>query len=177
MSVTAASVAASSIIQAGQVNLLYGQMLLKDIPAADAARQPKGYNTNHPVWIFGHLALYPDKGMLPLMGRDDLVKPTPNGWAELFGAKSECRDDAKGDIYPSLDTVANHFLTRTEVLYKALAETSDDVLAGPLPPDHFFKDRMNSVGGVITFMACCHTMSHFGQLSAWRRIMGLGPCM
>lgn len=152
----------------------YAELVAKDIPAEQFARIPQGVNTNHPAWIFGHLSLYPDK-VLSLIERDDLASPRDD-FESLFNAKSECRDDPDGSIYPPKDEITSHFFARTDAVCAALAEADDETLAKPntVGPD---PQTLNTVGAFANFLMTSHAMLHLGQVSAWRRMMGLGPCM
>jgi len=167
---------ADLIVPPARLTLGYGQELVKDVKPDHFARKPEGVDTNHPAWVYGHLAVYPDKSLLPMLGRADAAEPSER-FEELFHGTSKCQDDPEGAIYPSMEEITTRFFSRTEAVINALAETPDDVLAAPLPDDHFFKSRMDSFGDVINFMLLAHNMMHFGQISAWRRCMGLGPCM
>ena len=40
-----------------------------------------------------------------------------------------------------------------------------------------FKGRMDSLGQVAAFMLSVHPAFHIGQLSAWRRVSGMGSAM
>lgn len=167
---------AATIVGPARVAVKYSEALMKDVKPQDFARHPKGVVTNHPAWVFGHLACYPDRAMLPLIGRTDLVEPHDDFLA-LFGARTECQDDPSGKIYPSMEAITTRYYKRTNAVIAVIAELSDDALAAPIPADHFLADRISNVGGVLNFMLTFHTMMHFGQISAWRRVMGLGPCM
>jgi hypothetical protein len=39
------------------------------------------------------------------------------------------------------------------------------------------KEMFPHKGGLITFLCIGHMQMHLGQISAWRRIMGLGSAM
>jgi len=175
MSTTATSPFVASIVQPAQIMLDYAEMLLKDVPPGQASTKPSGYEVNHPVWVFGHLAIYPDKAILPLLGRSDAAIDTSD-YESLFSGRSECRDDPEGAIYPPLGEIRERYFERTRLALEALRETPDERLAEPAP-ENPFGDRVTHVGGVVNFMLVAHPTMHFGQISAWRRLVGLGPCM
>jgi len=152
----------------------YAEMVCRDIPAERFARKPDGVETNHPAWVIGHLALYPPKLMqlLDAAGAPEV----PAGWDSLFDAKSECRDDPDSAIYPPKDELLGVFLGGMDAAIAAMRAAGDDALhapnsAGPAP------DVMNTAGSLANFLLTSHPMMHLGQISAWRRVMGLGPCM
>lgn len=166
---------ADTLVPPARMTLGYADALLADISPAQFARQPEGVNTNHPAWVYGHLGLYPDS-MLTLIGRDDIAH-TDDAGKEVFGGNSVCRDDPRGDIYPPMNDIVERFRSRHEVLLGALAETDESVFTSPMPGDHPLASRLPTVGATAGFILLSHTMMHLGQVSAWRRAMGLGPCM
>jgi hypothetical protein len=165
-----------SIIDPARLVQRYGQALLKDIKPSDFARKPGGVDMNTPAWNYGHLSIYPDRALFTLIGRPELAKPIA-GHEEMFSAKSKCQDDPAGTIYPPMEVIVQRYTERYDAFLRVLEETPDSALVKPLPDDHAFKDRFSSVAGVMNFMLSAHIMSHLGQVSAWRRNFGLGPCM
>ena len=168
---------AATIVGPARLTRHYGEALLKGIRAEDFARLAKGVASNHPAWAYGHLAIYPDMAIFPLIGRADLVEPFDD-FRALFGARTtECRDDPDGSIYPAMEAITARYFKRTDAALAVVAELDEAALAAPAPADHFLADRISNIGGILNFMLNDHAMLHFGQVSAWRRAMGLGPCM
>lgn len=165
---------ASALVPGGRLALGYSEVLLKDVQAADFARFPKGIHTNHPAFVYGHLAVYPDR-VLEMIGRPDLAAPD-QAYVDLFSAGKECVDDASGTIYPAMEAIVARFKSRHETALAALAETTDEVLAR-VNPNEKMRDRFPTLGAMATFLFSGHMMIHLGQVSAWRRIMGLGSAM
>jgi len=149
------------------------EQALASIPAETFARKPEGVNTNHPAWIVGHLSIYTDT-LLEMIGRSDLANPSA-AKPDLFADGTECKDDADGAIYPPKDELVSLFFERINTALDALAETDDATLAKPNTA--FAAEAIPTVGGLATFLMGHHVMMHFGQVSAWRRMMGLGPIM
>ena len=169
------------IVSAGQFSIRYGEAMLKDVRADAFARLPLGkggepVQTNHPAWVYGHLAVYASR-MMELMGMPAGVTAKPAGWDDLFKNGTPCLDDPKGTIYPAMDQVTSHYLNGYKAVLAALAEVSDDVLLKPNPGEGRMKEMLPTVCGVLTFLLTGHPMSHLGQVSAWRRFMGLGSAM
>lgn len=167
-------VLAGTLMPLGRVSLGFADATLKDIKASDFGKMPRGVKTNSPAFVFGHLATYPDR-ILELIGRPDLARPD-EGYADIFGAGKECIDDPDGKVYPPMEEIVSRFRERHQVLLDALAEVSDETFAKPNPNEKM-KDRFPTIGITVTFMLTSHIMMHMGQVSAWRRCMGLGPCM
>lgn len=167
---------ADTIVPTARMAVGLAQKLAKDIKPSQFATLPRGVHTNHPAFVYGHLAIYPDRLVLPLIGRTDLVKPIDD-FAALFKAGLECKDDPGCAIYPSMETILARYFERNEAALGAVAEASDKDLTKPLPPEHFFAGKIPHIGGVLNFLLNSHPMMHLGQVSAWRRMMGLGSAM
>ncbi|TVQ33849.1 MAG: DinB family protein [Phycisphaeraceae bacterium] len=170
------SIARDVIMAPARLTLGYGERLLTDIRPDQFARTPNGVQTNHPAWVFGHLSVYPDAFILPLIGRPELAAPDES-LHPLFGHDSQCRDDPNGEIYPSMKEITARYLSRTDAALTALAEVDDAALLAATPESNPLRERLPTVGSVVNFMLGPHSMMHLGQVSAWRRMMGLGPCM
>ena len=165
---------AATITQPFSIIRRYTDGLLKGINPADFARKPKGIDFSTPAFNFGHLAVYPER-ILEMIGRTDLVQRDEK-WVELFSAGKPCLDDPTGTIYPSMDQIVKRFNERYEVAFKAVRETSDEVLSRPNPNEKM-RDMLPTIGGVVAFLLDGHIQSHLGQVSVWRRIMGLGSAL
>ncbi len=176
MTTTATGATATAIIDSSKIALSYAEALLNGVTPDKFAVTPDGVDTNHPAWIIGHLALYPDYMILPTIGRADLALDVDE-WNTKYGHGSECVSDPDGKIYPSMDELVTRFSERHKLAQEQVLACDDALLGAALPDDHRFKGRMSTVGAVVNFMFNDHVMMHLGQLSAWRRIMGMGPCM
>jgi hypothetical protein len=132
-------------------------------------------DTNHPVFVFGHLALYPTR-TLSFAGLDGKALAAPAGWQELFAAGVACHDDPDGKIYPKLDVVSAQYLKATDAMIAMLEKADDKVLSAPTP-DERMRERFPVAGAAIAFMMNNHTMMHLGQVSVWRRCFGLPSAM
>lgn len=155
-------------------SLAYSDLLLKGIPASDFARLAKGIETNHPAFVFGHLSLYPDR-LFEQIGRSDLVSPDTR-YADLFSPGKPCLDDPTGTIYPPMNDIVERFRSRYTSLLGPLGETPDDVFQRPNPSERM-RDRLPTLAAMASFYVSGHVLVHLGQVSAWRRIMGLGSAM
>lgn len=151
-------------------SLNYAEKLLIGVEPSRFARQPAGVMTNHPAFVFGHLAIYPDK-LLMLLGRPELARPDQK-FLDLFEAGKECIDDPDGTIYPSMDAIVSQFRSRHEALLTPLAETTDEVFARANPNERS-RERFPTIGAAASFYISGHAMMHLGQISAWRRCVGL----
>ena len=100
------------LIRGGRMSVGFAEQALKGIGPEIFARKPsiggKMIDTNHPAFVYGHLAIYPVKWMAAV-GLDGRVAAAPAPFEELFGAGKECRDDAAGKIYPPMKTITEAF--------------------------------------------------------------------
>lgn len=154
----------------------YAQRLLAGIAAKDFARfaRPGGVliKSNHPAFIFGHLSLYPAKvlAQLALPPGDAAV---PASYDALFNASAECLDDPDGRIYPPMDQLTGGYFAGTQAALAALRGASDELLLAPNPLEGRMRELFPQLGGLLGFYVTAHAHGHLGQLSAWRRAMGM----
>ena len=168
------SATAQMIRHGTELALQYADALLKGITAETFAHMPirgAGRDINSPAFNFGHLAIYPDLRILPLLGRDDLVRPLPFS-ADLFKAGAPCVDQP--GLYPAMDVIVSTFQTRYRAALEALQGVSDELLARPNPTEGRSRELFPLIGSAMVFLFVGHTQSHLGQVSVWRRMMGLG---
>jgi hypothetical protein len=175
MTTTQTTHVASALTPGFERAMGYAQALLAGVTPEIFARCPEGQGEmNHPAFLYGHLALYPDRA-LPMMGRPELAQPR-EGYEELFGPRARNQDDPGGAIYPPMDEIVGYFTERHETLKAALARTGDEVMSSETP-DEKMRQTFPTVGSGVSFLIGGHLMMHLGQVSAWRRVMGLGPAM
>ncbi len=165
----------TTVLHAANVTTRLTDALVQGIKPETAACKPEGVDCNSPTWVFGHLAIYPDR-ILEMMGRSDIAQPIPDTWPDLFGFKSECRNDPDNTIYPPLEEVVTRFKARHDALAATLAETDDDALLKENPNENM-RDMFPTIGAQANFMLTSHAMMHLGQVSTWRRCMGLPSAM
>ena len=153
-----------------------GAGLLKDIDAAKAARMPEGVNCNHPVFVFGHLSIYPQM-IMKMLGQEPGEAAVPEQYNDLFMHGVECQDDVDGTIYPSLDEVSEHCARAYATVIEFAKGVDDELLLKEIEGNDGFRDAFGTNGAMIMFLIHDHPMFHYGQVSTWRRAMGLGSVM
>jgi hypothetical protein len=169
--------AASFVLDCLRITLGYAEKLVKDIPAEQFAHMPHP-TMNHPAFCLGHLSLYPNK-VLGLLGVEQAPphrlphRPNPPGWDELFEMGALCVE--QDGRYPSKDEIIGHYTERHRAAAEALKDVSDETLARQNPIEGRFREMCPTVGAAVNFMLNNHQMLHLGQISAWRRAMGLPP--
>jgi hypothetical protein len=165
------------IAASAHLALNYAKRLSGDVPAQKFASFARVGDTvieaNHPAFIFGHLALYPTR-IIAQLGCD-AAKSAPTADDEkLFSHQAKCLDDPEATLYPHKDILVERLINNTLAAIEAL-EAADDSVFRPENPNEAMRTKFPSVGAMHGFYVGGHFMLHMGQLSTWRRIMGLGP--
>lgn len=161
----------------------YGERLLAGITPEIAARKPQGFrdgkpstiDTNHPLFVFGHLAIYPQR-LWTLRGLDPGDLAPSAAWMDLFKAGAPCHDDPAGTIYPKWDEVVSRYRRGYQHVLETLPTIPDEVFLRE-HPDPAMRATFARMGQAWAFIFCSHPMMHFGQVSAWRRCFGLSAAM
>jgi hypothetical protein len=151
-----------------KINLLliqYLRMQVAEITDERMAEQPVA-GVNHPAWILGHLAYSADGGRA-LLGAE---KKLPASWTAQYGPGSKC-STLRSD-YPSKDELVGAVCDGFERLREAVASASPEQLARPSTNPRM-KDALPAVKDGIAFLLTGHLGVHLGQLSTWRRMIGL----
>lgn len=172
---------APAILPAGRLAMHYGTEMIKGVDPKQFARLAPGeggkrVKSNHPAWVYGHLSNYPGRA-LELLGHPDAKKHVDERYQALFKNGTECLDDPEGTIYPPMQEIMKRWESGYKALFAILEQTPDEVYQRENPAEGRFKEVMPTLGAVAGFIAGAHQMSHLGQVSAWRRFMGLPPAM
>ncbi len=164
------------IAASAKLALGYSERLLKDLNPEQFARFATVNGTqiesNHPAFVLGHLSLYSCRIVDQLGGDASSIKPSDE-FNKVFSHEAKCVDDAEGTIYPPMDTITERYLTGLRQAIDAL-EIADDALFAVPNPNEAMRGKFPTVGAMHAFYVGGHTMMHLGQMSAWRRCMGLG---
>jgi len=177
---------AETIVAGGRRARLYADRLVKDVRADQFARKPrfetKGglvvIDTNHPAFVYGHLALYPPK-ILRLVGFAEAqvagagVTP-PGAWNEIVKDGCPCQDDADGEIYPPMDAILSMYRRGYDTCLDMVSTVDDAIFDRPTPDDRF-RQALPKIGMLAMLYLNNHVLTHMGQISAWRRCVGMGP--
>ncbi len=128
--------------------------------------------SNHPAFLYGHMTLYASRVVEMTNGQAPAV---PDGFAERFAKGVECIDDIHGSIYPAMNVITECFFTHYQDALDAVTAASDEVLSQPNLAGGTITETFPTAGSMCNFLCCGHIMIHLGQMSAWRRMQGLGP--
>lgn len=127
--------------------------------------------SNHPAFVFGHLSLYYPK-IPAALGQQ--APANPPMFEDVFLNGKPCVDDPSGNKYPSMQAIIAHFNNGYEAALATLSRATDADLARANPAEGRMKELFPTLGELLNFYMGAHAMSHLGQVSAWRRMMGLG---
>jgi hypothetical protein len=158
-----------------ELSIGYAERLLKDIPANLFARYaaPCGIpvESNHPAFVYGHLSLYGPRILtqLHVSGPQMLV-----GFETVFSKDAKCVDDISGTIYPAMGEITSAFFEGYRAAAAALRNTPDSAFDVPNPAEGRMAQLFPTLGSLQNFYCGGHLMMHLGQISAWRRMAGLG---
>ncbi len=157
------------------LSLGYSERLLKDIPPGKFARyaSPGGQmiESNHPAFIYGHLSLYGPR-ILKQLG---MAAPAiPDGFESLFSKEAKCVDDPQGNKYPSMEQITKVYFEGYKAAEAALRAIDNAVLEQANPLEGRMAELFPTLGSLQAFYCGGHIMMHLGQMSAWRRMAGMG---
>jgi hypothetical protein len=136
-----------------------------DVAAAEMVAQPKGI-MNHPAWTIGHLT----HSCQMLGGAIGLPPWLPNEWPTRFATGTAPVADAS--IYEPKER-ALAILRDARSRLTSAVERLDDVRLDQPFPDEAYRDVFPTIRHALTQVLVGHTSFHVGQVSVWRRAMGL----
>ncbi len=162
---------AESMVQGAELMVGLANLLCEDIPDEKFAfKAIEGLA--HPAFIMGHIAMYAED-VLDFAGRSDLTRRDAV-WEAPFAMGTTCSSDAS--LYPSKQDILRRFNQRYAVALAEARKIPDEVLLSANDTGKF-EDRFSSKGGLLNFALNGHPMMHLGQISAWRRSIGLGSVL
>jgi hypothetical protein len=148
------------------MNLGYAKRLVADVPDEAMALQPAP-GMNHAAWVLGHLACAADM----LGGMIGTPPVCPPEWTALFDWNSTPSSDATG--YPSKAVLLKALQDAHARIAAALPGVPSGRWTEPTPIEGI-RGVLPTIGDCFVFVMAAHENVHLGQLSAWRRIQGMG---
>jgi hypothetical protein len=121
---------------------------------------------NHPAWTLAHLTLY-NEVIAKMLRRVPFDDPKEHP----FGMKSSPQDDLK--IYPSRAMAIELYRRSHDDAERALIECDPKLLSEDVPLERW-RAAHPKVADMTVMLMVKHESMHLGQLSAWRRAIGLG---
>lgn len=140
---------------------------IADIAAPDLVVQPSGM-VNHPAWTIGHL-IFICQSIGNVVG---LCEWLPDDWEKRYGSGSIPVPDTK--LYETKDNLVAMLGDAQQRITLAVERLTDSMLDEPFP-DNTYLDVFPTIRHAFTQVLIAHTAYHIGQVSVWRRIMGLPP--
>lgn len=147
--------------------LRYAQGLMQDIPDERLAEQPHGV-VNHPAWILGHLTVTAESVGARLGG----TKVLPESWGPLFSPGS--KPTSTRATYPAKEDLMRALEESYRLLRDRAVSATPEQLAQPTTSPRA-KDLLPTAREMTAFILTGHVGIHLGQLSTWRRLIGLPP--
>jgi hypothetical protein len=138
-----------------------------DVAAPDMVAQPNGI-MNHPAWVIGHLT-YTCQLLGGVIGLPEWL---PNEWAKRFGTGSV--PVAGASLYETKQNALAMLDDAQERITQAVERLDDSLLDEPFP-DESYRAVFPTIRHALTQVLVGHTANHIGQLSVWRRAIGLPP--
>ncbi len=154
-------------VQVNTFLVQYARTLLADIPDARLAEQPQP-GVNHPAWILGHLTLVADN----VLGRLGGTKVLTADWGPRYGMGSKPSTN-RGD-YPSKEEMLRAFEERHQQLRQTASSATAQQLAVENPNPRM-RENLPTLQQLVAFILTGHVGVHLGQLTTWRRLIGLPP--
>jgi hypothetical protein len=145
----------------------YLATMVAEIPDARMAEQPLP-GVNHPAWILGHLAWAADRALRLVCSE----KAPPEEWTTLYGTASE--PSTERGKYPSKDELVRAVEESYERLREGAAVATGEQLSRPNAHART-REALPTSREVVAFLMTGHLGVHLGQLSSWRRMIGLAP--
>jgi hypothetical protein len=164
------------IAASARLALGYGERLLANVAAeqfsAFARIGDTTIESNHPAFIYGHLSLYSSR-VIEQLGADASAYQPTEDFVRLFSKDAKCVDDPDRAIYPEMSLITERLFSGHRAVIDAL-EHADDELFSLENPTAVMREKFPTIGAMHGFYVGGHFMLHMGQMSAWRRAMGLG---
>lgn len=153
------------VLPAAFVNVGYAKKLVADIPEEKMCLQPAP-GMNHAAWQLGHLAFVFDS-MIKVFS----VKGTMSAeWYELFKAGSQPHSDRSK--YPAKDALLREYEQNFRRLVDAVASAAPETFDREFPNPKL-RTMLPTIGVAMVHVLTTHQGIHLGQLSAWRRALGM----
>ena len=148
-------------------DIAYALRLVGDLSDEQMIAQPvAGRAMNHPAWTLAHLTLY-NEVIAKMLRRETFDDPKEHA----FGMKSAPQSDAT--IYGPRAKLVDAYKGSHDEAERALVECDMDVFAEAVPLERW-RALHPKIADMIVMLMVKHESMHLGQLSAWRRAMGLG---
>jgi len=138
-----------------------------DVSDKDMTAQPNGM-VNHPAWTIGHIT-----AATHLLARTiGVSKWLPTEWVQHYRTGSTPISDAAP--YDSKEELLSKLREAQSKITQAV-ENMNDTQLDELFPAEAYRDVFPTIRHALTQVLVGHTAFHIGQVSLWRKAMGLPP--
>jgi len=158
----------AGLLNGFNVNHNYITALISDLDEAQMVAQPVqelSAPMNHAAWVASHLMTY-----RPIIAALAAGKTFDDPLDHPFGMKSSPQADRS--VYATKSALLAELTTGRDAVVAAVSSAADSVWAAPVTLERW-QSRWTSTGMAVSFLMLNHENMHLGQLSAWRRAMGL----
>lgn len=166
----------NAIADSLQHSINYAERLIVGVAPVQFARlaMPGGVaiQSNHGAFILGHLSIYGPRIVQHLSGDVNGIAPSVR-FVEAFSKDAKCIDDPDGVRYPPMDEIVAAFFATYRAALQPLRSADDALMAQANPSGGRLTELFPTIGSMLTFYAGGHVSMHLGQMSAWRRMLGL----
>jgi len=152
-----------------RLSIAFTQKAFGDIPEEQMRAQPAP-GINPPVWLLGHMCVGWDSA-LRLIGQRGIC---PADYRRNFGPGSSL-DAMPAELPPKKEMLET--LSRIGDLLLAELPKVPDELWSKSNPSKFLTAELPTILDLSTHLLIGHHMMHIGQLTVWRRLMGLPSIM
>ncbi len=153
------------IINSYSICLHQVRRLTADLSDAQMVHQSQP-NINHAAWTVGHL-VYSAQTIAVELGLNTWLSPD---WLELFATGTTPRPVA--GMYPKKDELLEALEDARRRLVRRMAVMKDNDLMRPMG-DRRYHGIFPSLGHAVLHVLTVHPSIHLGQLTVWRRSLGL----
>jgi uncharacterized damage-inducible protein DinB len=153
------------VLRASQSNVEYAKKLVADLSDEQMCAQPAP-GMNHAAWVLGHLAYVFDS----MTGVFDHKPNMAAEWKTLFNLASKPLPDRS--LYPAKPELLTAYETHYLRIASEVNKASDETLAREFPNPRL-RPLLPTIGVAMVHILTSHQGVHLGQLSAWRRAIGL----
>ena len=156
------------LVNGFQKNKAYGERLLSDVSDEQMTLQPAGDRElplNHPAWALSHMNLY-----LPVIQAVIKGETFEDPKGHRFGMESQPENDAS--LYPSRDELLNQWTEGHDTVCDLLSNGTNAIFERPVVLERWAAIMPNA-GICLPYLMLNHENTHLGQISAWRRVLGM----
>jgi hypothetical protein len=156
------------LIEGYRRNQDYGERLLYDLTDEHMTMQPHGERerpVNHPAWAFSHMNVY-----LPVIQCVIRGERFEDPMHHRFGMNS--RPETEFGIYGTRLRILADWSRGHEAVCELL-QHCDNTLFGRSVHLERWTTVMPTAGVCLPYLMLNHENMHLGQISAWRRVLGL----